>query len=171
MLCIEFKIHENLFINQNFLLLQDLGKLKINDLSNSQLLTKMLKFSSMPNLEKLILRNCRSFCKIHSSIGELKKLTLLNVNLCEKLKSFSSNIELESHEFLYLTGCQKLEKFLEIHGNMGHLKELHLDNSGIKEIPSSIEYWQLLKFFHFIDVEILTNFRIFIGDYYSKSAI
>ena len=32
----------------------------------------------------------------------------------------------------------KVKKIPEIHGNMGHLKELYLNESGIKELPSSI---------------------------------
>ncbi|XP_059590422.1 disease resistance protein RPV1 isoform X2 [Vitis vinifera] len=49
-------------------------------------------------------------------------------------------------EELYLAFCERLKKFPEIRGNMGSLRILYLGQSGIKEIPSSIEYLPALEF-------------------------
>ncbi|XP_034677320.1 disease resistance protein RUN1-like [Vitis riparia] len=115
-----------------------LGKLKGIDLSNSKQLVEMPEFSSMPNLERLNLEGCTSLCELHSSIGDLKRLTYLNLGGCEQLQSFPTNKKFESLEVLYLNQCRKLKKIPNIHGNMEHLKELYLNKSGIKALPSSI---------------------------------
>ncbi|KAL6316340.1 hypothetical protein AAG906_017975 [Vitis piasezkii] len=122
-----------------------LGKLKAIDLSNSKRLVKVPKFSSMPNLEKLNLKGCTSLRELHSSIGDLKRLTYLNLGGCKQLRSFSTSMKFESLEVLYLYHCQNLKKFPVIHGNMKHLKELYLNKTGIRELPSSIMHLASLK--------------------------
>ncbi|KAL6315302.1 hypothetical protein AAG906_000392 [Vitis piasezkii] len=101
-------------------------------------LVKMPKFSSMPNLERLNLEGCTSLRELHSSIGDLKWLTYLNVGGCEQLQSLPNSMKFESLEVLYLNQCRKLKKIPKIHGNMGHLKELYFNGSGIKGLPDSI---------------------------------
>ncbi|CBI17033.3 unnamed protein product, partial [Vitis vinifera] len=49
-------------------------------------------------------------------------------------------------EELNLVCCERLKKFPEIRENMGRLERVHLDCSGIQEIPSSIEYLPALEF-------------------------
>ena len=100
------------------LLSRCLGKLKAIDLSNSIWLVKM------PNLERPNLEGCTRWCEFHSSIGDLKRLTYLNLGGCEHLQSFPISMKFESLKVLYLNGCQNLENFPEIHGSMKHLKEL-----------------------------------------------
>ena len=56
----------------------------------------MPKFSSMPNLERLNLEGCTSLSKLHSSIGNLKRLTYLNLGRCEQLQSFPTSKKFES---------------------------------------------------------------------------
>ncbi|KAJ9676011.1 hypothetical protein PVL29_024811 [Vitis rotundifolia] len=119
--------------------------LKGIDLSYSKQLVKMPKFSYMPNLERLNLEGCTSLCELHSSIGNLKWLTYLNLGGCEQLQSFPSSMRFESRKVLYLNRCQNLKKFPKIHGNMEHLKELYLNESGIKELPSSIVHLASLE--------------------------
>ncbi|KAL6311258.1 hypothetical protein AAG906_016222 [Vitis piasezkii] len=116
-----------------------LGKLKGIDLSNSKQLVKMPKFSSMPNLERLNLEGCTSLRELHSSIGDLKWLTYLNLGGCEQLQSLPTNMKFES-----------LEKIPEIHG---HLKELCLNGSGIKELPDSIGYLESLEILNLSNYE------------------
>ncbi|KAJ9675809.1 hypothetical protein PVL29_024652 [Vitis rotundifolia] len=122
-----------------------------------------------PNLEKLILDGCSSLLEVHSSIGRLKKIIVLNLKNCKKLSSFPSIInmkaleilnlagyseikkcknltslptctfKLKSLEYLFLSGCSKLENFPEIMEDMENLKELLLDGTSIEVLPSSSE--------------------------------
>ena len=67
----------------------------------------------MPNLERLILEGCRSLVKVDPSIGNLKKLSLMNLKDCKRLKSLPKRIcEFEFLETLILVGCSRLEKLL-----------------------------------------------------------
>ena len=66
-----------------------------------------------------------------------------------KLPNFSSMPNLER---LNIGGCISLCKLHSSIGAFSHLnffKELHLNGTGIKEVPSSIEYLTLLKFLMF----------------------
>ena len=47
---------------------------------------------------------------------------------------------------LTLSGCSKLKKFPEIVENMSHLRELYLNETGIEELPSSLEHLTGLTF-------------------------
>ena len=77
--------------------------------------------------------------EVHPSIRALKKLIVLDLEGCKKLKSFSSSIHMESLQIFILSGCSKLKKFPEVQGNMEHLPELSLQGTAIKGLPSSIE--------------------------------
>ncbi|KAI9070445.1 hypothetical protein K1719_047590, partial [Acacia pycnantha] len=59
-----------------------LEMLKILNLSYSSYLVRTPDFSKLPNLEKLILKDCRSLSKIHDSIEFLDKLLLLDLENC-----------------------------------------------------------------------------------------
>ena len=80
--------------------------------------------------------------RVDPSIGALNKLTLLNLSRCEKLRDFPNSIEyLDSLGCLYLNGCSSLEKFSEFKRDcMKSLSHLNLDETGIKELPSSIDH-------------------------------
>ncbi|XP_034674458.1 disease resistance protein RPV1-like [Vitis riparia] len=83
------------------------------DLSHSQKLETISNFSRMPNLERLVLEGCRSLVKVDPSIGNLKKLSLMNLKDCRRLKSLPKRIcEFEFLESLILAGCSRLEKLL-----------------------------------------------------------
>ncbi len=77
--------------------------------------------------------------KIHASLGDLKRLILLDLNGCIGLKSLPYKISLESLEIFVLSGCSRLKKFPEIVGNMLRLSKLYLDGTAIKELPLSVE--------------------------------
>ena len=85
----------------------------------------------MPNLERLNLGGCTSFHKFHSSIGTemkfLRELHLHGIRIKELPKGIGY---LESLEILDLSKCSKFEKFLDILANLGHLRKLHLHESG-----------------------------------------
>ncbi|KAJ9686989.1 hypothetical protein PVL29_015729 [Vitis rotundifolia] len=158
-----------------------LERLKVIDLSNSRKLIQMSEFSSMPNLERLILNGCVSLIDIHPSVGNMKKLTTLCLRSCDKLKDLSDSIgNLESLEILDLcycskfekfsgkggnmkslkelsleildvSYCSKFEKFLKKGGNMKSLNELFLINTAIKDSPDSIGDLELLKILYLSD--------------------
>ncbi|KAJ9687306.1 hypothetical protein PVL29_015979 [Vitis rotundifolia] len=118
---------------------KDLERLKVLDLSYSRKLSQMSEFSSMPNLERLILRCCVSLIDIHPSVGNMKKLTTLSLRGCDKLKNLPDSIgDLESLEILNLAYCSEFEKFPEKGGNMKSLWLLDLKNTAIKDLPDSI---------------------------------
>ncbi|RVW79804.1 TMV resistance protein N [Vitis vinifera] len=121
-------------------------KLKFIELSHSQHLIKTPDFSGAPKLRRIILEGCTSLVKVHPSIGALKKLIFLNLEGCKNLKSFSSSIHLESLQTITLSGCSKLKKFPETEeasrdtGKYGEFEKLFLDDTGLRELPSSIEH-------------------------------
>ncbi|RVW64068.1 Disease resistance protein RML1A [Vitis vinifera] len=88
-------------------------KLTTLNLSHSQQLETISNFSRMPNLERLVLEGCRSLVKVDPSIGNLNKLSLMNLKDCKRLKSLPKRIcEFEFLETLILAGCSRLEKLL-----------------------------------------------------------
>lgn len=117
-----------------------LDNLNTIELSNSQHLIHLPNFSSMPNLERLVLEGCTSFLEVDPSIEVLNKLIFLNLKNCKKLRSFPRSIKLECLKYLSLSGCSDLKNFPEIQGNMQHLSELYLDGTAISELPFSIGY-------------------------------
>ncbi|KAJ9672864.1 hypothetical protein PVL29_026210 [Vitis rotundifolia] len=124
------------------------AELKFLDLSNSQQLLKMPKFSSMPKLETLNLKGCTSFCNLHLSVDAFHEMNFLReLNFSGTgIKELPSSIGyLESLESLKLSDCLNFEKFPEIQGNMKCLKNLYLDNTAIKELPDSIGCLEALQ--------------------------
>jgi Leucine-rich repeat (LRR) protein len=125
------------FVSQIF------NKLKVLNLSNSKYLTKSPDFSLVPQLEILILEGCTSLVQVHESIGYLKRLVLLNLRKCKNLRNLPSNIyNLESLKTLVLSECFNLKKLPNYLGNLMALTVLHVENTGIKQLPSS---FSLLK--------------------------
>ncbi|KAJ9707363.1 hypothetical protein PVL29_002389 [Vitis rotundifolia] len=100
-----------------------LQKLKVLNLSGSQQLTDMPRFSNMSNLEKLNIEFCGSLNKVDLSIGFLTKLTLLNLSGCRKIRSLPSTIQ-----------------------RLVSLESLYLDGTAIEKLPFSIHHLTLLFF-------------------------
>nr|XP_028964884.1 TMV resistance protein N-like [Malus domestica] len=115
-----------------------LERLKILNLSHSLFLIKSPDLSQVPNLEELILENCRSLSKIHPSIGQLQKLSLVNLSECVKLSSLPRDFyKLKSVETLLLNSCLEFREVHEDLGEMISLRILEADNTAISQIPSS----------------------------------
>ncbi|XP_050128825.1 disease resistance protein RUN1-like [Malus sylvestris] len=115
-----------------------LENLKILDLSYSHKLKKSPNFSRLPNLEELNFRGCFSLSKIHPSIGQLKRLTLVNLEFCRKLRSLPRKFcKLKSVETLRLLGCS-LRKLPDGLGEMVSLRELDASLSAIKQFPNDL---------------------------------
>ncbi|KAL6318357.1 hypothetical protein AAG906_039449 [Vitis piasezkii] len=116
-----------------------LEKLKCMDLSHSKYLKETPNLSRVTNLERLVLEDCVSLCKVHPSLRDLKNLKFLSLKNCKMLKSLPSGpYDLQSLETLILSGCSKFEQFPENFGNLEMLKELYADGTALRELPSSL---------------------------------
>ncbi|XP_070665610.1 disease resistance protein RPV1-like isoform X3 [Malus domestica] len=116
-----------------------LDKLKILNLSHSHDLTQSPNFSKFPNLEKLILKDCKRLAKVHKSIGDLKSLVLVNLKDCETLKALPRSFyKLKSVKTLVLDGCSRFQSLSEHLGEMASLVTLYADGTAIKKVPPSI---------------------------------
>ncbi|CAK8560217.1 unnamed protein product [Lathyrus sativus] len=116
-----------------------LEKLKVLNLSHSKYLKSTPDFSKLPNLEKLIMKNCQSLSEVHHSIGDLKKIHLINLKNCTSLANLPREIyQLISVKTLIISGCSKIEKLEEDILQMESLTTLIAANTGIKQVPFSI---------------------------------
>ncbi|XP_048438292.1 disease resistance protein RPV1 isoform X3 [Pyrus x bretschneideri] len=116
-----------------------LDKLKILNLSHSHDLTQSPDFSKLPNLEKLILKDCKRLAKVHKSIGDLKSLVLVNLKDCETLKALPRSFyKSKSVKTLVLDGCSRFQSLPNNLGEMASLVTLSADGTAIKEVPPSI---------------------------------
>ncbi|CAL8107786.1 unnamed protein product [Prunus armeniaca] len=80
--------------------------LKILNLSRSRWLTKSPEFSKLPNLEELILEGCVRLLEVHPSIGDLGRLSLVNLEGCRMLEDLPLNFyKSKSIKTLILNGC------------------------------------------------------------------
>ncbi|RVW37817.1 Disease resistance-like protein DSC1 [Vitis vinifera] len=120
-----------------------IGALKELIFLNLEGCSKLEKFPEVVqgNLEDLsgISLEGTAIRELPSSIGGLNRLVLLNLRNCKKLASLPQSIcELISLQTLTLSGCSKLKKLPDDLGRLQCLVELHVDGTGIKEVPSSI---------------------------------
>ncbi|XP_062028796.1 disease resistance protein RPV1-like [Rosa rugosa] len=117
-----------------------LAKLKILDLSNSYSLKKSPDFSTIPNLEELVLKNCWELAEVHQSIGGLKRISLVNLMDCKILEELPRSFyKLKSIVTLVLDGCERFEKLDQKIGDMTSLSTLSANGTAITELPSSID--------------------------------
>ncbi|XP_057458668.1 disease resistance protein RPV1-like isoform X2 [Lotus japonicus] len=118
---------------------QRMEMLKILNLSHSQHLTQTPDFSCMPNLEKLVLRDCPSLSEVSHSIGHLNKVLLINLRDCIRLRNLPRSIyKLKSLKTLILSGCLMIDKLEEDVEQMESLTTLIADNTAITRVPYSL---------------------------------
>ncbi|KAK7313173.1 hypothetical protein VNO77_37654 [Canavalia gladiata] len=118
---------------------QMLENLKILNLSHSHNLTKTPDFSYLPNLEKLLLKDCPSLSMVSHTIECLNKLLLMNLKDCSRLHNLPRSIyKLKSLETMILSGCLMIDKLEEDLEQMESLTTLMADNTSITEVPFSI---------------------------------
>ncbi|KAL6317027.1 hypothetical protein AAG906_026790 [Vitis piasezkii] len=126
------------------------SKLTAIILSHSKYLREVSNFSSTPNLEKLILEGCTSLREIDPSIGDLKRLGLLDLKECKSLGSLPDSIcSLKSLKTLYLSGCSKLNCLPKDLGNMEHLTELYANRTATGVPPRAIGLLRKLQILSF----------------------
>ncbi|KAL6204584.1 hypothetical protein ACLB2K_021851 [Fragaria x ananassa] len=123
---------------------QDLPNLKRMNLWGSNNLTKTPDFTGIPNLEILGLGRCASLVEIHPSITVHKKLKLLNLLGCENIKSFPTEIEMESLEDFYFGDCSKVS-VPDFARGMKFFLSLDLDGTVFEKRTSSLKigFWNL----------------------------
>ena len=92
------------------------------------------------NLETLNLSFCYKLVTVHESVGFLDRLRIWDLQYCMSLQNLPKNLRLKSLEGFNLEHCSMLEKFPNIHQEMKRLENLHLSESGIRGLPSSIGY-------------------------------
>ncbi|XP_058211991.1 disease resistance protein RPV1-like [Rhododendron vialii] len=115
-----------------------LKSLKILNLSDSHNLTKTPDFSALPNLERLMLKNCSSLYEVDESIGCLERLALLDLEGCENLRKLPRGLGmLKFLETLVISRCSNLEELPTEIGNMGSLTVLHADGIDINRVHST----------------------------------
>ncbi|KAI3695131.1 hypothetical protein L1987_78119 [Smallanthus sonchifolius] len=122
-----------------------LKKLRILNVSNSENLTKTGDFYGLENLEELSFRSCSSLKELHSSIGCLHKLAILDLFCCRKLKTIPWEMiaMLPSLQNLYLATTTGLEAGEVTHPFLSSLEEplsfLQLHNLNEIELLHAID--------------------------------
>ena len=116
------------------------GNLKFIKLSHSESLRCIPDLKGVPNLQRLELEGCTNLLEVRPSVGVLKRLILLNLKDCIRLRSLPSKIETKSLEILILSGCSNVEKIPDFAENMQKLQKFYLNGTAIKKLPSSIEH-------------------------------
>ena len=114
------------------------------NLSGCEFITKIPKLWA-PNLENLDLAFCKNLVEIDECFGSLEKLKRWNLAHCRKLQFLPSQLRLKSLKYFCLTSCSGLENLPNFHSEMGCLEILYLGESGIRELPSSIEHLTKLE--------------------------
>ncbi|AES87069.1 TIR-NBS-LRR RCT1-like resistance protein, putative [Medicago truncatula] len=118
---------------------QMIENLKILNLSHSQNLAETPDFSYLPNIEKLVLKDCPSLSTVSHSIGSLHKLLMINLTDCTGLQKLPRSIcKLKSLETLILSGCSKIDKLEEDVEQMESMTTLIADKTAIIKVPFSI---------------------------------
>ncbi|XP_054818927.1 disease resistance protein RUN1-like [Prosopis cineraria] len=95
--------------------------------------------TALQNLERLLLEGCIKLVKVHTSLGQHKKIVIVNLTACINLKSLPSRLDMDSLEKLILSGCSKLKKLPEFGENIKYLSKIDLkDCKTLGWLPCSI---------------------------------
>ncbi|KAI4308571.1 hypothetical protein L6164_031630 [Bauhinia variegata] len=121
------------------------GKLKLIDLEDSKDLIRFPSVSGIPHLERLVLQSCINLIEVDQSIGVHKKLMVLNLRNCAKLKVLPRKLEMDSLKELVLSGCSKFSRLPENLDENEALEALDVSGTAIREVPDSIVHLKYLK--------------------------
>jgi len=115
-------------------------------LSHSKDLIQTPIVSGVPSLEILLLEGCINLVEVDQSVGQHKKLVLLNLKDCINLQTLPRKFEMDSLEELILSGCSKVKKLPKFGKSMKCLSLLNLDNcKNLLSLPNSIHNLKSLK--------------------------
>ncbi|KAM7477422.1 hypothetical protein LguiA_025635 [Lonicera macranthoides] len=129
-----------------------LESLKILNLSHSLQLVETPHFSNIPNLEKLVLKNCPSLVEIDESLATLQRLIVLNLKDCKSLRKLPKNISMvESLEELIVSGCSNLVGVADELVKLKSLRVFRADETNINQLLSTaheveVAPWHALSF-------------------------
>ncbi|KAM7480791.1 hypothetical protein LguiB_005374 [Lonicera macranthoides] len=113
-----------------------LESLKVLNLSHSTELVKTPDFSSTPNLEKLILKDCPRLVEVDESIVNLEMLIFLNLSDCKNLRKLPMNIGMvKSLEQLIISGCSNL---VGVANELEKMKSLRVFKADRMEISQAL---------------------------------
>ncbi|XP_062086543.1 probable disease resistance protein At4g19520 [Humulus lupulus] len=97
--------------------------------------SNLRSLSVMSGNIKFICLRSTAIKELHSSIGYLKNLLVLDLCNCKCIKNLPTSIRnLESLEYLDMFGCKSIEKFPELPKN---IKGLDLSRTSIQQVDSS----------------------------------
>ncbi|POO00355.1 TIR-NBS-LRR-like protein [Trema orientale] len=117
------------------------------------------KFPELPRSVKYLNMSKTNIKIVPSSIECLSSLTMLLLSDCKRLESLPTSFcKLKSLHCLNVSGCSKLLKLPEILEPMEDLRFLYLNNTAIRELPSSIENLIHLEALHLQMCESLKLF-------------
>ncbi|WJX65730.1 hypothetical protein P8452_50356 [Trifolium repens] len=93
----------------------------------------------MPNLEKLVLKDCPMLSEVSPSIGDLSKILLIDLEDCVSLRRLPRSIyKLKSLKTLILSGCLMIDKLDDGLEDMESLTTLIANNTAITRVPFSV---------------------------------
>ncbi|XLT72135.1 hypothetical protein S245_029239 [Arachis hypogaea] len=130
---------------------QNLVALKVLKVPYSSQLKEIPDLSKATNLEVMDLKYCIHLTGMHPSVFSLNKLEILDLSWCTSLTNLQSSTHMISLRYLSLSHCKRLKKFSLTSKNM---IELDLRHTSIQELPSSIGYQSELEKLHLANSDI-----------------
>nr|XP_016496970.1 PREDICTED: disease resistance protein TAO1-like isoform X1 [Nicotiana tabacum] len=126
--------------------LQCCKSLKELNLSHCKQLRSTPNFNGSLSLETLHLYGCSSLTEIHPSIGNLFRLSYLYIDGCKRLTDLPSSIcQLISVDYLSISNCSSIKTLPDNVGDMKSLRCLDASDTGIKQLPRSVEMLRNLE--------------------------
>ncbi|KAK9944052.1 hypothetical protein M0R45_009637 [Rubus argutus] len=114
---------------------KNLPSLKILNLSHSHSFTESPDFSTVPNLERLNLKDCVSLVHVHECFGSLERLVYLNIENCKSIRKLPKNTCMQiSLETLIISGCSSLNELPVDMRKMESLKVFQADGVPIHRL-------------------------------------
>ncbi|XP_061987784.1 disease resistance protein RPV1-like [Populus nigra] len=140
-----------------------LKSLEIADLSGCSNITM---FPAFPEKVRYIYLSGTAIEEVPSSIDRLSRLFSLDLMGCKRLKNLPCTFSrLASLEKLSLSGCSIITEFPELPVS---IKELNLDGTAIREIPSSVEHLSNLVE---LSLQNCTRFEILPGSIFNLESL
>ncbi|CAL9232841.1 unnamed protein product, partial [Arabidopsis halleri] len=109
--------------------------------------SRLKKFPLISENVEVLLLDGTAIKSLPESIETLRRLALLNLKNCKKLKHLSSDLyKLKCLQELILSGCSRLEVFPEIKEDMESLEILLMDDTAITEMPKMVHLSNIKTF-------------------------